>query len=280
MKLHKGALFSLGEENTFRILDEYFRDSAFVIYKEVALSRVVDASRQELSPREWSYYRQASLDFVICPAHPPHPWELAIEFDSAYHDNAEQKARDDLKNTICVGAGLPLIRIRSDHVLKRDGTPFLKYMLDLYFGEKAVQERVEQGALSPEEEFFPGTEFDGTTKLRKQLEASGIFLPIPALWGQVRNPNEWRWYRVGVGSDAVRQEDHPGWTIGSASVEILQGLYNPQVILSVERRAYLKECSPLYNVPGVHGWFIANEFARFLCFQEVIRKLDVLLSPR
>jgi hypothetical protein len=205
---------------------------------------------------------------------------LAIEFDGAHHDNAEQQARDDLKNTICVGAGLPLIRIRSDHVQKREGIPFLKYMLDLYFGEKAVQELVDQGALSPDEEFFPGAEFDGTTQLRKKLEASGIFLPIPAFWGQVRRPNEWLWYRVGVGADSLREEDHPGWTIGSASLEILQGLYDSQVILSVERRAYLKECAPLCNVPGVHGWFIAHEFAKFLCFQEVVRKLGVLLNSQ
>jgi hypothetical protein len=275
MKLSKGALFSLGEENTFRVLDEYFRDFPFLIYKEVALNRVIEASREELSAREWDYYTRASLDFVICAADPPHTWELAIEFDSSFHDTPEGQVKDDLKNLLCDRAGLPLLRIRSDHVLKREGVSFLKYMLDLYFGEKAVQELVERGQLDPDEEYFPSTEFEGTTKLRRKLEDRGIIPPSLVLMTPVCDRDKQLWYRIGVGMTDRVSVPRPGWSVASAKVEILRGWNRPpEVLLAVERTAYLKDCSPRHNILGVHGWHIARQFAQLLCFQEIVYRVN------
>ena len=223
MKLTRGAIFSIGEENTYRVLEEYFQNSPFLLYKEVALNRVIKASRQELNTQEWGYYTRASLDFVVCSTEPPHPWELAIEFDSAFHDTEEIQAKDELKNRICLAADLPLIRLRSDHVIKRENVSFLKYMLDLYFGEKVVQEQVERGALAPDEEFFPHTEFYGTTKLRKKLEDCGIVAPGFLCIVQIENPDEWLWYRVGSSEKA--RTTKKGQHVGAAKVEILQGWY-------------------------------------------------------
>jgi hypothetical protein len=39
MKMKSGLLFSHGEENTYRILRDFFKDKPYLVYKEVAVSQ-------------------------------------------------------------------------------------------------------------------------------------------------------------------------------------------------------------------------------------------------
>ena len=262
MRLERGA-----------VLTRYFEGRPFAIYKEVALNRVVSVSKRELPHREWDYYTRASLDFVVCSSQYPRPFELAIEVDSAFHEEPQRKVQDEIKNKICLTAGLPLIRIRSDHITKREGVPFLKYMLDLYFGEKGVRELVDQGGFSTEEEYFPGTEFDGTTALARKLLGYGVF-PLGSGLGAALGDKHALYYRAttNLGDRAQKQK---GESVGVAGVEVLRRRDDDLVsVLEIERRAYLKECAPNSDVPGVHGWFVAQELALFLCFQELVHKLE------
>ncbi len=271
MRLSSGILLSHGEENANRILREFFNEMPYLVYKEVSVRQVIEAEREELTPGEWSFYIQSSFDFLICGAVGRQPPELAVEFDSGFHDNPDQQRKDRLKNRLCQEAGLPLLRVRSDHVLKREGESFLKYILTLHFGERAVQERVSAGRLSWDAEYFPSTQFPGTDEIQKRLVARGVFPPIVPLSIPATEAEDRFWFRVSTGQRSVPEPFRRNQA--SAKVEILRGWNTPQVVLSVERTASLTECSPGHDVLGVHGWFLAQELALFLAFQEAERLL-------
>ena len=56
MKLTKGAIISLGEENTFKVLDDYFKHKPYLIYKEVSVNQVITVSKEDgLKKGEWDY---------------------------------------------------------------------------------------------------------------------------------------------------------------------------------------------------------------------------------
>jgi len=280
MRLKPNALFSLGEENTYRVLRNYLRDRPYVIYKEVALSQVIHVKRSELPPREWRYYTSASFDFVICRDQDRQPLELVIEFDGAFHDDPDQEWRDTIKNSLCDKVGLPIVRIRSDHLLSRESVPFLKYMLDLYFGEKGVQELISSGRVSPDEEYFPGTTFDGTIRIKKRLEASGVFPAIVPLLLSAESAEKCFWYRIISGLGKIPFTARTSACTRSTRVELMQGWAAPKSLLSVERTAILRECAPAHNVPGIHSWFIAQEFALFLALQEFEKRAAKLFRGK
>ena len=100
-------MLSLGEENTSRIVRDFFEDKPYVVYKEVALSQVIEAKKNELSKREWVYYISSSFDFLVCLDEGNQPYELAIEYDSAFHDKPDRIWKDSLKDRLCEKADLP-----------------------------------------------------------------------------------------------------------------------------------------------------------------------------
>ncbi|HEV8552720.1 MAG TPA: DUF2726 domain-containing protein [Casimicrobiaceae bacterium] len=68
-------------------------------------------ARQRFLPAH-RYWERASLDIVVFPGALDCPPLFAIEVDGPRHGwDAEKQKNDELKNTICSGAGLPLIRI-------------------------------------------------------------------------------------------------------------------------------------------------------------------------
>ena len=147
-------------------------------------------------------------------------------------------------------------------------------MLDLHYGEKAIQEMVEQGLLSWEEEYFPGTQFEGTNKIQKRLMSKGVF--PHAMIRMVKGLDSERAYSYII-STALGDKSDRRINIGTATIEVRGGGENPKTVLKVKKAVKLNECSPAQNVLGVHGWFIAQEFALFICFQEVEHQIEEIL---
>lgn len=267
MQLRSGMLFSLGEENTYLVLNEFLQGKPYLIYKEVSLSQVVEVVRKELTDREWGYYTRTTLDFLVCDKDAPQRPKLAVEYDSKLHDTDKRRWNDALKNRLCMSVGLPLLRLRSELVVKRDGISFLAYMLGLHFGELAVQELIERGKLSPDEEYFPGTQFEGTTKVQHRLFGLGVVPPVYASLPQARF-----WYRCKTGRPC-KDAQNPDAIVATTEVELLQGIEAPQIRSRTTGTAKINECSPGHDVLGVHGWFVAQELATFLAFEKLERNL-------
>jgi len=284
MKLGKGVVLSLGEAATSRVLRKYFQKLPFIVYKEVPVRRVIEIDRQELKPGEWSYYTQSSFDFVICNDDNAQSYEMVVEYDGRQHEEPAQARKDALKNCLCMQVGIPILRIGIDDVKIRANTRFLEYILDLYFGEKAVDDLREKGLASWEDEYFPGTQFPGTNQIQKRLMKKGILsyagiVFVDRHYGRAE-AERFYWYRIldrhltevpGKSPDVIYNE-------ATVSVEIFKGPRVGAPIIKTQKTAKLRECNPSYSVPGVYGWFLALELARFMCFEDIERRVRKLFK--
>jgi hypothetical protein len=268
MRRKHGALKSVGEQSTAGLLRRYFHGKQYIVHKDVALNQVVELERNELSPREFDYYTRASLDFLVCCDDARFTYELAIEYDGAQHKQIEQAWKDEAKNRICRDSGLPLLRIGHDAVtLRRDNT-ILEFILDQYFGQKAVSALREAGKLGWEDEYF--AQFPATEVLQKRLMERGLFPPVFAFDPAYRL----YWYQVLDQKLEHPNSSSPGpqsWK-ATTQVNIYEGPSTDKKLFHVTRSALIRDPNPSHSVEGVHGWHIASELATYLCFDYIERE--------
>jgi hypothetical protein len=266
MRQRSGAFKSGGERSTSEVLRKYFHGRPYVVLKDVALNQVLEPEARELPSEEFQFYSRASLDFLVCHDDRDGTFELAVEYDGQYHEDPRQSRRDEIKNDLCARAGLPLIRIGGDAVCLRGETTILEFILDQYFGEKAVAAMRDAGKLSSEDEYF--AEFPETAAIQRRMMQKGLFPPVFALGAE--GPS-FHWWRVTV------KEVEPRFGKGSPArvwratthLEIFKGPLTAAPVFHVTRSASLRDPVPGQSVPGVHGWHLASQLATFLCFYYV-----------
>jgi len=276
MQLSKGALISLGEVATDRILRRYCRGKPFLIHKDVSLRQVIDASRDELSPGEWLYYTKAVFDFVICKDNETQSYELIIEYDGRHHEQPEQALKDQLKDRLCQNVDLPILRIGIEDIKPREKTNILEFVLEQYFGEKTISALREQGRLSQEEEYF--SEFQATVNMRQKLMKAGLYPPVVYLSlcnaGRESEAENVYWYQIlekDVTPRANAEVARTFWT-ADVTVNVIKGRDIQRAVFSILRQARVRDCNLHYNVRGVHGWHIALELAKYHCFKALEAK--------
>ena len=189
---------------------------------------------------------------------------------------------------MCSVSGLPLIRIRRDFVEIRENLTFLEYMLDLYFGEKTMDDLKQRGKISKEEEYFIGTTFPATEELAKRLVHKGVLPAIAVIFIEVRygeeEANKVLWFRTSDKDLKVTAGRTGGREYkASAQVEILQGSKSATPLLKTEKEVCVSECSPNRDVAGIHTWHLALELATYLAFVEIetlFGKLSKRLSSK
>lgn len=90
-------------------------DDAPVLLTEVACSSVIDCSNEDAAKAKGllDYYEKTSFDFVVVRRQ-GNRWIalLAIEHDGSVHQQSEKRKKDEMKNQICLEAGLTLLRVR------------------------------------------------------------------------------------------------------------------------------------------------------------------------
>lgn len=277
MELTKGALVSFGEQATSRALRKYFRGQPYVIHKDVAVRQVINVTKEELSSAgEWDYYTKAAFDFVICNDDKDQSYELIVEYDGIQHDKPEYILKDSLKDRLCINAGLPILRIGIEDVKLRGNATLLQFILDQYFGGKAVAALQESGKLSEEEEYF--SVFGETVEIQKRLLKKGLFSAFIPLHffneGKHDIVEHMHWYRVM--DKELRPFRQPGsereYWAAKVKVDILKGMQSEKITMSVEKQAIIRDCNPRYNILGVHGWHIALELAKYMCFKTIEEK--------
>ncbi len=273
-------ILNLHEKATDRRIRPLCEEFGASVYPKVRVADVLPIEGSGISDQDYQFCLQSHFDFVVADGE-----ELplfAVEFDGPRHQrDSTQQARDMRKNWLCNRFHLPLLRVSHDHVVEREGRAFLEYMVELHFLEKVVQAAVERGDHPPDTEYFPQSEFDGTSKIKKELHRRGICPPGWLLMLPKERESVLYYSISHVSLDAPRPRSGAGERCkATVQVRILKGWKQPQEIFSVKRTALLTDCSPNHDVLGVHGWHVAKEFAEFLCFQEVMEKVDRLLYAR
>jgi hypothetical protein len=265
MRRKHGALKSLGEQSTAGLLRRYFHGKPYLVHKDVALNQVVELQQNELPVKEFDYFTRASLDFLVCRDDEQFSYELAIEYDGAQHEQPEQAWKDEAKNRICRDSDLPFLRIGDDAVTLRRDISILDFILDQYFGEKAVSALREAGKLGREEEYF--ADFAPTIELKQRLMKRGLFPPVFAFDPAYRL----YWYQV-----LGQKLDHPNssrpgpqsWK-ATTQINIYKGPSTDAMVFHVRRSASIRDPNPSYSAEGVHGWHVASELATYLCFDYI-----------
>ncbi len=104
------------EQIVAQLLREILAQEAFNSIKyhmQVDLFQLVSPKNNTFTPRELEFMRnRASCDFVLYFKMGKSPLGV-IEVDGYYHDSAQQAERDNVKNSILIKAGIPLLRLKT-----------------------------------------------------------------------------------------------------------------------------------------------------------------------
>lgn len=100
------------EENFFEAVRRAF--PTYNPYPNVALSSVldIDSFKDELSPKERSYFFRAVVDSVVFDARDSYTPKFFFELDSVHHDSLQAQENDAMKDSIFKAANVKLTRIR------------------------------------------------------------------------------------------------------------------------------------------------------------------------
>lgn len=101
------------EENFFEAVRRAF--PTYNPYPNVALSSVldIDSFKDDLSPKERSYFFRAVVDSVVFDARDSYTPRFFFELDSVHHDSIQAQENDAMKDSIFKAANVKLTRIRS-----------------------------------------------------------------------------------------------------------------------------------------------------------------------
>jgi len=154
------------ERMTSEELEQYAEEHGAEVFKKVKLSDAVEIRNSGLPNALFDYASRAHLDFVIANEE-SYP-QFAVEFDGPHHQSDPgAQERDRKKNAVCRRLGLPLIRIRREHLeevgigeeveiknplgsmLYGHYSSTIGWLLDLWFTRKAFFEAQERGELGP-----------------------------------------------------------------------------------------------------------------------------------
>jgi Protein of unknown function (DUF2726) len=81
---------------------------------------------------------------------------MAIEYDGPYHNRTEQAKRDAIKNSLCRDAGLPIIRINANYVLRKyRGMTLLRWIIEVLQMQASFDEAQARGDVPFDEAFDP-----------------------------------------------------------------------------------------------------------------------------
>lgn len=261
MELTNGALGSQGEYKTNVLLRRHFRDKDFLIYKEMALRRVVKIDKEEVDEGEWDYYSKASLDFVICNDDSDQTFEMIIEYDGVQHEkNKLLIKKDKLKDQIFRKTGLPILRIGFEDVELRGDYSVLEFILDSYFGAKEFEQLREQGNISYDEDYF--INFKETDNIKKWIFEKGFGFSV---------------FDNGISETKKNRAQRTYWE-ATEEVFVTKAFLSTDKIFGISKTVQLRNTDPNKNVVGIYGWHIAQELAQYVCFKFIKDNWDTLIK--
>jgi hypothetical protein len=101
-----------------------------------------------------SFALKAHFDFTAFDNN--HNPVFAVEFDGRFHNLAEQRARDAKKDELCGAFEFPMLRINSNHLLRRyNKRSLLSWIISAWNLRESFLEAQKNGAIPLDEDFDP-----------------------------------------------------------------------------------------------------------------------------
>jgi hypothetical protein len=144
-------LVNTHEAATKRVLDVAAGRNNATVYAKMRIADVLHVERSGINNAQYSYALKAHFDFVVADA-ADMPL-FAVEYDGPTHfENAETIARDLMKNELCERLGLPLARVRDEHLFKQArGIDYVTWLSEFYFAFQSLLQAQEEGAFPADE---------------------------------------------------------------------------------------------------------------------------------
>ena len=148
-------LLNGSEAATLADLDEITNPHALRVNPKVRMADVLPIDRSGISRELYSYALRAHFDFVVTTDQ--HMPEFAVEFDGPLHEEPHGRARDEKKDQLCRHFNFPLLRIEISYLPKiyRGKINLLRWIIEVYYMQKAFAEAQEAGQIPYEEPFDP-----------------------------------------------------------------------------------------------------------------------------
>lgn len=147
-------VLNLHEEAVSHRLRAICDEHGACVYAKVRVADVLPIENSGISNEEYAYALKSHFDFVVADS--GHNPLFAVEFDGPSHDSRDQTARDTIKNRLAERFGLPLLRVRSSHLLRRyDGWDLLSWIVDVWFLNEEADRMYANGELPCDFDFDP-----------------------------------------------------------------------------------------------------------------------------
>ncbi|MAY41992.1 MULTISPECIES: DUF2726 domain-containing protein [unclassified Neptuniibacter] len=135
----KKLLFSAAERSFLGVLDQAIDQDRYRVFGKVRVADLLEPQPSK-NRSEWKKaFNKISakhFDYVICTRDTLSP-VCAIELDDQSHNQEKRQQRDELLESACNGAGLPLLRVPAKRTYKPEA---LKAMLAKRFAAKSQAE--------------------------------------------------------------------------------------------------------------------------------------------
>lgn len=143
------------ERTTFAQVEGIAAKYGARLFTKARLADVLSVKRNEVSRDLFSYALMAHLDCMVTDAlFVP---LFAVEYDGPSHaTDAKTQQRDLRKQALCERFGLPLARVRDEHLFKEArGIGYLPWLTELFFTARWLSEARDKGQIPEDEPIDP-----------------------------------------------------------------------------------------------------------------------------
>lgn len=159
-------VLNLHEEAVSQRLKAICDEHGASVYAKLRVTDVLRIENSGISNEEYAYALKSHFDFLVTNSE--HDPLFAVEFDGPSHDSFDQAARDIIKNRLCERFGLPLLRVRSAHLLRRyDGWDLLSWIVDVWFLQQEADRMYTNGELPYDFDFDPALIISSSNRKRR-----------------------------------------------------------------------------------------------------------------
>ncbi|MCE2574036.1 DUF2726 domain-containing protein [Komagataeibacter sp. FNDCR2] len=152
IKLKK--ILNYPEEATYRELQKLSTEYGYNVHVKIRLADVLPIEGSGIDHAHYSFALKSHFDFLICNTEQDPIF--AVEFDGPSHKGPVQISRDKKKDALTKHFELPLLRIKTSHLLKKyNKASLLRWIISSWELQREFNAAQERGEIPIDEDFDP-----------------------------------------------------------------------------------------------------------------------------